>query len=1077
MSLQLNVSNSLHELAQQLANRLKEPAIGVFQPHFLVTQTDGMNNWLTIRMADQLGISANCRFLKPNDMVNQLYYWLGGETQQVLGADHLQWLVYNLLATADFADRYPLIANYYQGDEVKRIALARKIADLFDQYQVYRPDMVDDWNKTNNWLKGSSDWQQYTWAKVKEHTGESFTDKTSVIRYIINALQLPGQQERLYDRLPAVHIFGVSIITHFHIQLFHELGKYIAVNFYLLNPAPLVYWLEDKTEKQLARLGQASRLAGKKNSIPAGSGNQLLLSWGKVIQETFGLLFENDDFLNNYNEDGVRAPAESANTLLKKIQQDIFYNHDAASRSQLMVTDISDGSFTVNACYTPVREVEVLYNYLVHLVEQPHASFSPRDIVVMVSDIDAYAPYIKAIFNTAKYHFPITIADESVQSGDTLFTALAAILALSADSFKAEEVMQLLDSAYIRNRFQLTDTELIRKVVNSANIRFGITGHPEDDTFLVSWAYGLQRILYGICMSGCTEYTVDEQIIFPLDMVEGAPALELVRFNHFIEILTSYVKARKKKRTLADWGTYIHQLVENLVFSSETNETAEDYQRLLQYIENLNLLTATYNETVSFEVFKHSFLDIIATATRSASFASGGITFCSLIPMRSIPFKVVALLGMNFDKFPRRETPLSFDLMVAKRRRGDRNVKDNDKHLFLETILSAQEYLYISFIGRSAKDNSVHPPSALVDELVDYVEAGMAEASLKVRDQLITLHPMHGFSQQYFGQSPRLYSYLGEGAEWDAPAPPATTGKAARQFQWEEIEAEALLRFFDNPFKWYYNKVLSIYYSGEEVLLPDTEVFELDGLQAWKLKNDLLYLNPAALPGYQERAVKTGLLPLKNMGAIVMDTILEAVTPAKTLFNQCTGDAPPSTAQLHFQVGETLITGRLQHIYNNHLLVVCFSKNKYKHLLKAYLTYVLARAGGYSYGLNFLSATDEQVYCIEATTYTREKAVEMVTEWLANFKAGHEELFLFYPGFTENPLKLVAADEEKFFKMVANYMERTPDEYLLREFGHGLFEQVSTYEGFINNTEALFSPLAEIFPALFGLPNASKQSS
>ncbi|MCW3091282.1 MAG: recC [Ferruginibacter sp.] len=1066
MSLQLNVSNSLTNLAEQMAGELKKQSGNVFQSQYLVTQTEGMNNWLTIALAEKMGISANCRFLKPNDIINQLYYWLGGENKKVLGADHLRWLIYNLLASDEFAQKFTTISTYYGEDDVKRIALAERVADLFDQYQVYRPEMVDEWNLATINTLFKDEWQKYIWIKVKEKTGEELTDKTSVVRYIIQQLNDPIQQERLYARLPYIHIFGVSIITQLHIYLFNELSKYISVSFYLLNPAPLVYWLDDRTEKQIARHERSQKSQGKEALPAAGSGNTLLVSWGKVIQETFGLLFENDAFLNVYNDSGVTEPVTSQqDTLLQKIQQDIFYNHDATARNQLTLNDLQDGSLTLNACYTPVREVEVLYNYLVHLAEEEKGSLSPRDIVVMVSDIDAYAPYIRAIFNTAPYSFPYTIADESYQSGDSLFTAVTAILSISEDSFKAEEVMQLLDSKYIRERFSIADASLVRKVVSMANIRFGIWGNMEDDTVLVSWERGLQRILFGICMSGSTEYTIDNDSLYPLDVVEGDDALELIRFSHFIEVLKWYVQDRANKRNLAEWGLYIQQLVENLVFQSDSGEAEEDYQRLLLYIENLNVLTETYNEPVSFEVFKHSFLDIIATETRSAAFASGGITFCSLIPMRSIPFKVVALMGMNFDKFPRKETPLSFNMMEQKRRKGDRNVKENDKHLFLETILSAQQYLYISYIGRNAKDNSIHPPSALVDELVDYVESGIT-ANVKVRELMITTQPLHGFSQKYFQHLPGLYSYLGNIATTEDITFNHLASKENKTFAWDEIAVSSLLAFFKNPFKWYYNKVLGIFYNDDQVLLPDTELFELDKLQEWQLKNDLLHIDDECLPAYRVKALKTGALPLKHMADVQIAATIEEVAPVKRLLQEVAGEQIEEERLIDIQMQDTVVTGKLNGIYGDKLLIISFSKNHYRYLLEAYIKYVLVTAQGWTLEVNYLSAAKNAVFTIPADTYNQAEATEKLVQLVAWFKQGHSQIFLLYPGFSESPLKMAEYDLTKLNRQVGKYLERSPNEYLQKEFDNGIFSNQLAVEQFRENTLAIFSPVAALFPGL-----------
>src|SRR5690606_15913943 len=333
------------------------------------------------------------------------------------------------------------------------------------------------------------------------------------------------------------------------------------------------------------------------------------------------------------------------------------------------------------------------------------------------------APYIKAIFTSSPYKFPFSIADESVQSQNGLVGALSAVFDLSEENFTAENVLQLLDWQYIKHRFDILDATLIRKVVNDANVRFGIEGNLSDDTIHVSWMNGINRIRYGICMVGEEEYQGDKHSFYPLDRVEGDESHQLIRFSHFVKVLSSNIRDRKAERTLVEWGDYIISTATNIIYHADEEED-EHFQLLIDYVKKLNLISENIEEKVSFDVFKHSFLNNLSLETRSGNFAVGGITFCSLIPMRSIPFKVVAVLGLDFDKFPRKEVPLNFNLMQLKVKRGDRNIKDNDKHLFLETILSAQEHLYLSYVGKSSKDNSVLPPSAIVDELIDYIASG-----------------------------------------------------------------------------------------------------------------------------------------------------------------------------------------------------------------------------------------------------------------------------------------------------------------------------------------------------------------
>ncbi|RYF84568.1 MAG: exodeoxyribonuclease V subunit gamma, partial [Chitinophagaceae bacterium] len=497
-------------------------------------------------------------------------------------------------------------------------------------------------------------------------------------------------------------------------------------------------WYDDANEKLLARW----RKKGKDAALIKG--HPLLTNWGAVLQDTFYLLFQHEDLINAYEECYLSPP--TTQTLLGKIQEDLFYSH-REKNSPLELSALADGSFTISACYTPAREVEALYNYLVkHVDEGSEEGVSPRDIVVMVSDIDAYAPYIRAVFDTAPYSFPYTIADEKIDSSDSAFAALEALLRLHDDNFTAEAVLQLLDFTSIRERFGIQELTLIRKAVSSAAFRFGMEGKNEDDSVYLSCSNALRRLMFGICMSGDEPHSFGDHEFYPVEMVEGSDALPLVRFCHFAEVLMASIKERAKARSVAEWGVYVEGVINNFLFRE--GEEGKECALLLRQVEKTVGWDGLLEEEVSYEVFTFSFLKTLGNETRQHAYVSKGITFCSLIPMRSIPFKVVALLGMNMGQFPRNEALLGFNLMERERRRGDRHVKANDKQLFLDTLLSAQEKLYISYIGRSSKDNSLIPPSSLVDELLNYLEDRTAEPEL-VRKTLVVEHPLHSFSKKY----------------------------------------------------------------------------------------------------------------------------------------------------------------------------------------------------------------------------------------------------------------------------------------------------------------------------------------
>ncbi|SHM61814.1 DNA helicase/exodeoxyribonuclease V, gamma subunit [Chitinophaga jiangningensis] len=1061
MALYLKVSNSLNSLAKGLIDDLRQAGNGVFDPHYIITQTEGMNNWLKLQQAHRQGIAANSRFLKPNDLLFYLYMWLGGPSIEVMSSQNLSWLIFKLLGEKEFTSQYPDVANYYldHGEEsnLKKMVLAEKVADLLDQYQVYRPEMIQTWSQGDPATLQTEEWQEWLWARVKQLSGDALPDKTLIGNYILDVLVQKEKHAILQARIPAVHVFGLSILTAYHIKILHELSAVIDVHFHILNPAPGVFWFEERNEKQLARW----RAKGLRDlEEQATVGNALLTGWGKVIQNSFRLFFAYDNFINAYEEVGVTPPVPT--TLLHKIQHDIFTSA-TASRHKLTMNDVRDGSITINACYTPVREVEALYNYLVHLSDQRKELLSPRDIVVMVSDIDAYAPYIKAVFNHAPYKFRYTIADESYNDTDNIFNALQAILTLDEENFTAETVMQLLDFSYIRNRFNLQDPVYIRPIIEAANIRFGIDGTRDDQTHYVSWKYGLQRIMYGICMSGEAEYGHDLESFFPLDLVEGRDAYDIIRFCHFAKVLINAIEGRRQLRTITEWVTYTEQVLHSLIFEQQ-DETDEDYASLIKQLTDFNILHEYMEDTIPFNVFVHSLLHVISGATRTSLFANGGITFCSLIPMRSIPFKVVALLGLNHDKFPRKENKSGFDIMSKQPQRGDRNIRENDKHLFLETIISAQEYLYISYVGRNVKDNTSIPPSAMVDELLDYIESGAKDTTGTIRKAMVTHQPLQEFSRKYNQPATGLYSYLNLNA--GATYPFINPHKKVEMPMMEDFTLDMLTGFFKNPFKAYYNRVLGIYLNDDPILLNETEIFSLDKLQQWSLKNTLLPVQGVS-PATQATLVKKGKLPLSNMAFVAIRQVEDTVHPVRALHEACTAGKVSVRLDFELLVDDVLMKCSIDEVYDGNLVKVSWSKNEARNLIDAYITYLAGVAAGELHGLLFISGSAKEKVFV-ATPVSRETAFSRLRELIGIYQQGMQEILPFYPEFNIEPKKIEKIDAKTFAKLVQDNLDPSKrsnsDRYVMSEYENGYFEQEGLSDKYKQLCEQVIKPLAEIFP-------------
>ncbi|RYY99421.1 MAG: exodeoxyribonuclease V subunit gamma [Chitinophagaceae bacterium] len=1071
MYLNVYASHSLEGLAAAFCEKMQQERLPVFQPYHIVTQTEGINQWLRYRVADSRHIAANLRFVRANDIIYRMYQLLDGPQFDSLSTEDLNWLLYEILGRPAFREQYPAIAAYFNGDEeqepVRRYALAAKVADLFDQYQVYRDDILKEWISAPAVSAGN--WQQYLWRCVHERVQDR-ADKTRQGEYIIEAVRDPERRARLQRHMPQIAVFGLSVLTKYHLRIFAAVAPHISLSFYLLNAAPEQYWMDALTAKQVACLVERGIWA----EGDIAPGNPLLTGWGKLTAETFQLLFEEDAFINNYHLLPAEAPVPDS--LLHKLQSDVYHNHHAGERHPISTGDLRDGSLEVHSCYTRAREVEALYNYLVHQVE--HAGdkrISPREILVLVTDMDAYAPYIKAVFGNAPYEFPFTITGEQLHTQDNLVSALHLLLTLEEEHFDAERVVQLLDSSFIRRRFGITDTDLVRRAVNGANIRFGIDGNEADDTVYVSWKYGLRRLIYGICMTGGAAYNDGTCDCYPLELTEGSAAADLIRFCHFAERAIEVVHLRKEPRRLVDWALYVHSLLDLL--QDAAAPLPDEYGMIEKQLEGLNLLNGWHGEPIPYAVFRRSFLDSLTDAAAVKAPSGKGISFSSLIPMRSIPARIVAVLGLNFDKFPRKEPLLSFNIMQEHVRIGDRNKKDNDKHLFLETLMAAREKLFLSYIGQSVKDNTPLPPSALVDELLDYIATG-CPAGVHVHDELVRVHPLHSFSKLYRvpppgAAPPRFYSYT------------QSSGKSTAEFldpdpqrdplDLEVVDLKDLIRFFRNPIAHYYSRVLQVRYDEASELLDSTELFELDRLQEWAIKQDLLLAADRDLPELRDRMLKTGKLPLKNMAPVVFGELLAAATPVRKSFQDLTRDRSRKEQSVEIRLEGGVLCGTIANLFDDTLVCYSLSRHEQKYLQDAWLQYLAAVAGGVAAEGVFISRAHEGA-CFRMELPGAAEATATLARLVDLYRKGHAAPAPFSPELGIGPDDLDALDaagvREAIGKKIEGFNASFSDPYILREYYDGLFDDAGC-QRFLDYCTELMAPLPAVFPGYYQTQQAT----
>ena len=1004
MAFHLKASNALKELAVGLYQDLQPYKGSAFSVHTIVTQTEGMNNWLGGKLADWQGIAAGIQYQKPSDLIFKIYLLLGGSAEQSMSPENLSWLLFNLMGTVEFVERFPQIASYYRVEEgleedavaidvakVKRLGLAKKVGDLFDQYQIYRSEMILQWNEGKMGDSGLEEWQFYLWKKMRaavEAAGvKTYTDKNQVASFIATALEEPVAVAYLQQKLPAVFIFGISVLTEFHLQIFEKLSSKIQIYFYLLNPAPNDFWFEDLSEERVAFLKRINKIDPTEHAV----GNPLLTSLGKVIMDTFNMLFKKEDILNVYDVLPERVP--EPDSLLHKLQLAVFENKTPEKGAPIFeLSDLQDGSISIHSCFSPLREVENLYEFLVSLIDQRKEQLSPRDIVVMVSDIDLYAAYIRAVFDNAPYRFPYRIADEKYTEADSITKALDSILSLEADFFTAETVMRLLDSSFIRNKLGIQRLELIRNVIREAGIRFGIEGNYKDDSIYVSWVYGLKRIMYGIAMITDQEVEAGPDGFYPLNLVEGSDSEEVIRFVYFVERLIQQLQQRSQHRSLAGWAAFVEEVLEEFIIT-DALQGGEEMDFVSALLADYKDSLVYFDEKVSYNVFMESFKGRLTAAFREGQFALGGVTFCSLIPMRSIPFKVVALLGLDYDKFPRKGHSLGFDLMELKRQPGDRNIKANDKHLFLETILSAEQYLYMSYIGRNIKNNTDIPASALIDELVAYI-ASECEASLEASDLLIQKHALHHYSNEPGNPTPK-YLHMQSVGRPNARQPQAVAAVDEKQIV--ELPLSTFIRYIQHPIKGYLQDEAGIYYEDLKEALKEEEIFELDSLQNYQYRNELVQIEAKnEWETYIDKGIKIGRLPLKNRAQVVVKDLLEEVDPIRVLFEEVIQGEEKREVDVCYQAKKYLLTGRIS-LYGNKKVDIIWSKrNPMKSVLRSFVEYLLLVLSGENPVLQIISYSKQEIFTAES--YDKPGAAALLNSLLDVYDQAKQRLLPFVMG-------------------------------------------------------------------------------
>jgi len=452
--------------------------------------------------------------------------------------------------------------------------------------------------------------------------------------------------------------------------------------------------------------------------------------------------------------------------------------------------------------------------------------------------------------------------------------------------------------------------------------------------------------------------------VLPYDDVEGTTADLLGRLVECAETLFAFQRSLQAPRPLDAWRDALGDLLRAMVASS--NQTAYQHRQIRAALEELAARAdaAGFHDPVDLDTVHSQLAAALERGAPGRGFLTGGVTFCALVPMRSIPFRVICLLGMNDADFPRVRRPLGFDLIAQQPRCGDRSARDDDRYLFLEALLSARRRLIITYVGQSLRDNSEIPPSVVVSELLDVIEESFvlpADAAGRppgdtVRTYLLTRHPLQPFSARYFGagpecaRSPRLFSYArhhyegvcalhGERRE----VPPFVCGPvrldpAARH----ELSIDVLARFFENPARGFLQNRLGLYLGSDVEIVEDREPLELDALAQWKIGTDLLehVLHGDELRDALPAVQASGALPPGMLGKCVFDDLNPTVAALALATRQLRNGEELEPLVADAEVDGTRITGVIRDLWPAGQVRYQFSKLGGRHELGMWIRHL-----------------------------------------------------------------------------------------------------------------------------------------
>jgi exodeoxyribonuclease V gamma subunit len=986
--LHLHRAERADRLVAALADVLVAPLDDPFATELVAVPTRGVERWLAQTLSASLGaqagrgdgVCANVDFPPPGALLGRAVAAASG-----IDRDDDPWLperaLWPLLDVVDGCLGEPwvgaLTAHLGMADPAavpaddprrdRRFAAVRHLAAAFDRYAVQRPAMLrawaagDDVHADGRPLPDDSAWQAELWRRLRARIGVDSP-----------AERLPGACARLREDpavsdLPArLALFGLTRLPASQLDVLAALAVHREVHLLLLHPSPALW-------AGVAASGHARGPIRRVEDLTAGTAaNPLLGTWGRDARELQLVVGGARTSVEEHHHPLVEEPR----TLLGHLQAHARADRDpkAIPAAERPLLDPADRSVQVHACHGRVRQVEVLRDAVLHLLADD-PTLEPRDVIVMCPDIEAFAPLLHATFGAgdaidetgsgppgdgagpAPTDLRVRLADRALRQTNPVLGAMAHLLELGTARVTASEVLDLAGREPVRRRFGFDDDDLARieEWVDATGVRWGLDVAHRAPTRVAlpdgTWRRGIDRVLVGVAAAEEGPRLVAG--VLPLDDVDAGDIDLAGRLAELVDRLGRTITALSSAQPIAAWAAALSAAADALLAVADRD--AWQRGQLQRILEELVAGSGGVATPLTPAELRDLLADRLRGRPTTASFRTGHLTVCTLHPMRSVPHRVVCLLGLDDGVFPRRVAPDGDDLVAREPHVGDRDPRSEDRQLLLDAVLAAGDHLVVTYAGRDERTNAPLPPAVPIGELLDVVDATVRTPDGSApRGQVVTAHPLQPFDVRNFATGPAA---LVGGAPWsfdrtalagaratvdDREAAPAFLDGPLPAPDGDLVELDALVRFVQHPVKAFLRRRLGVVLTEAEDELADALPVELGPLEAWALGQRLL---DARLAGASPAAIRAaelarGTLPPGTLAQPALDAIgpvVDAITAVAD--GLLTGPGTPARSvgvALDLPDGRTLV-GTVPGVRGDLVRAVTYSRVAPKHRLAAWV--------------------------------------------------------------------------------------------------------------------------------------------